>query len=175
MNPGAIPYSLLVQILELAFGPSIYDVPEFGGGGPLRSRVFQRFGPHPEPWVIAGLNPQPLPPKALYALMLADAHVAELMRVDSLVADLGEGAVEQGSSRLQGLMTEIEELCPRPFPWPKRWPVPPGPLPDEDFGSVELAIVGSRFAMAAERLESGSLKDAADSVSRTMFNAAAQG
>jgi hypothetical protein len=173
MNPSAISYSLLSQILELAFGPSIWDVP--GIGGPLRNQVVERYGPLPDPWIIAGLNPQPLPPKARYALTLADAHVHEVMRVDTLAADFGEAAVERGLSRVHGAMAEIEELCPRPFPWPKRGPQPPEPFAEEDFGPVELAIMGSRFVALAERLESGQLREAAQSVSRAMFNAAEQG
>ncbi len=173
MNPYAIPYSLFSQILESIFGPSIWDVE--GIGGPLRNRLVERMGPVPDPWIIAGLNPQPLPPKERYALALADAHVLELLRVDALAADFGEAAVERGIGRVRGKMSEIEELCPRPFPWPRKWPVPPGPFPGEEFGPAELAIMGSRFAMAAERLESGALKDAAHSISKTMFNAAVQG
>src|ERR1700754_3794559 len=59
----------VASILARIYGPSIYDTPRLGGGGPLRYLILDPIaGPRPEPWREVALNPQPLPPRAVYTV-----------------------------------------------------------------------------------------------------------
>ena len=73
----------VASLLAHVFGPSFYDDPRFGNGDPGHSRIDLVFKPTPEPWRLAALNPQPLPPKETHALRLA----AQLVRNSSAIVE----------------------------------------------------------------------------------------
>ena len=154
--------SLLAQI----FGPSIYDLPRFGGGDPSRLDLGDLVsGPHPEPWQTVMLNPQPLPPRESYALALADAHIRELLSLDSIGTLLGRQVAERAQDRSVRSVTELIDICPEwprwPKGWPKRWPPPPPPpWPYEVMTPTTLLVYGSRFLAASEIVEEEQLREA---------------
>ncbi len=85
----------VANMLARVFGPSFYDAlyPHFDRGNLDRHKLFDLVGgPRPEPWHVVMLNPQPLPPKELYALALADAHIHELLALDRAGEMLGGGS-----------------------------------------------------------------------------------
>ena len=164
---GALQLSALdvARILARIFGPEIYDAPPFNGGDPFRRRILaQLYGPLPDPWSAVALNPQPLPPKERFAVLLADAHLADVFRIEQAALDFGDGFAERGIARSRQVLADIEELCPRPFTWPKGWPVPPRPFGDEDMQSTELFLFGMRFLAAADLLEVDQLKEGVTNV-----------
>jgi hypothetical protein len=152
---------MVARLLAQIYGPSIYDIPKFGGG-PLHQTVLDPIsGPGPQPWQRVALNPQPLPPGEQYALTIADSHIAELQSLDRLGTLLGGEVAERTEKRAMQIVSEIDEICPRWPKWPKVWPPPPPPWPwlRDEMSPTELLVFGSRFLAAAELLELGHLQE----------------
>jgi hypothetical protein len=150
--------SLLARIF-----PSIYDAPPLGGWELGRRRLFDMVsGPRPEPWSAVMLNPQPLPPREIYALTLADAHILELFDLDRMGTLFGGEVAERALDRSLRFVAEIEERCPPLWPrWPKRVPPPPPPpWWGEEMTVTELFVFGARVLAASELVEQGQLQGA---------------
>src|SRR5680860_148388 len=95
-----LPARSIALFLANILGPEVYDAPPFNRGNPYRGRAIRNVvGPLPDPWLEVALNPQPLPPRELYAIVLADAHIQEVVRLDQTVANFGEGFAEAGISK----------------------------------------------------------------------------
>ena len=152
----------VAELLAHIFGPSFYDGPRFGGGDPrlLASlELAERRGL--DPWVAVMLNPQPLPPKARFALAVADAHLADFVALDRFGALSGAEVAERTAERGVRLAQELDELCPRWPHWPKGWPPPPPPpWADEVMTAPELFLYGTRFVAAAGVVEQPRLRNA---------------
>ena len=139
---------------------------------PHQLHVNFALGPHPEPWIVAkpgrlgrgvqvALNPQPLPPKALYALALADATVAEVISASRTGAILGGEAGANLQKRALSMVSDFEEICPRWPRWPKHWPPPPPPpWHDEQMDPSHLFFAGSRFLLATDTVENDRVQNA---------------
>jgi len=167
----------VASILARIYGPSIYDTPRFGGGDPYRYRLIDLVaGPRPEPWREVMLNPQPLPPRAAYAMALADANIAEILQLDRAATLLGEGSTQNLLDRALRLVADIDEICPRWPHWPKHWP-PPGPPPwwRETMADTELFVFGSRILAASELAEVGQLRDAMSGLGERVFSLSMRG
>jgi hypothetical protein len=145
----------LVSLLASIFGPSIYDAPPFGRGDLGRRGLLDLIsGPQPDPWRAVALNPQPLPPKALYAVALADKYIEEVLALDRVGALLGGEVMERAQDRALCLIAEIDELCPRWPKWPKVWPPPPPPPWEaEEMSPTELLLYGARLLAASGLME----------------------
>ena len=154
----------VADMLAQVFGPSVYDAiyPHFDLGHLDRHKLFDLVGgPRPEPWHAVMLNPQPLPPKALYALALADAHIYELLALDRAGALLGGEVTERALDRGMRIVAEVEDLCPPLWPRPPKggWPPPPRPpWENEQMANPELFVLGTRFLAAADLIEQESLQ-----------------
>ena len=150
----------VVSLLARIFGPSFYDGPRFGRGGLIHEEL--AAGPQPEPWRAVMLNPQPLPPRERMALALADAHIQEVLNLDRIGtlfgADVAQRAVERGF----GIVSELDDLCPRWPRWPGSWPPPPPPPfgHGEQMTPTELFMFGARFLAASELASQERLKGA---------------
>jgi hypothetical protein len=156
-----LPARSIAMLLASILGPEVYDAPPFNGGNPYRGRALRDVaGPIPDPWLEVALNPQPLPPKWHYAVVLADAHIQEVVRLDQTVANFGEGFAEAGTSKSRLNMSALEEWCPLRPKWPKGWPPPPPPPWEEVMQSDELFMFGMRFLAAADQLELDQLQEA---------------
>lgn len=151
----------VASLLASIFGPAFYDDPRFGRGDLGRRGLADLVsGPHPDPWRLAALNPQPLPPREHYALSLADAHVHELLAFDRIGSLFGGEAAERTQERALRVIAEIDEICPRWPKWPKGWPPPPPPpWGREEMNPTELFLFGIRLLGAAELMEQGRLQE----------------
>ena len=167
----------VVSLLARIFGPSFYDGPRFGGGDPgWRNRLEIVGGPQPEPWRAVMLNPQPLPPRELYALALADGHIQELLNLDRVGALFGGDVTERALGRSLQLVAEIDDLCPRWPHWPKGWPPPPPPPWErEEMTATELFVFGSRFLAASELVEQEKLQEALTALGEKALGLSVQG
>lgn len=151
----------VASLMARIFGPSIYDVPPFNGGNPVLHRIDQFYGPQPEPWQAVMLNPQPLPPRERYSLMLGDAHIIDLLNHDRLIIVVGGDSSGRVLERALKSVQEIDELCPRWPRWPRVWPPPPPPpWSQEEMTATELFLFGTRLVAASELFEQGKLKQA---------------
>jgi hypothetical protein len=153
----------VVAILAHIFGPSFNDDPRFGHGDPVPWNLKDiASGPRPEPWRYAMLNPQPLPPRELYAVRVADAHISELTTLDRIGSLFGGEVSQNTLERSLRFVSELDEICPRWPKWPKRWPPPPPPpwWRDEEMTATELFVFGVRILDAAGRVEQEKLGDA---------------
>ena len=154
----------VANMLAQIFGPSVYDAlyPHFDRGHLSRHNLFDLVGgPILEPGQEVMLNPQPLPPKALYALALADAHIFELLALDRAGALLGGEVTERALDRGLRIVAEVEDLCPPLWPRPPKggWPPPPRPpWENEQMANPELFVLGTRFLAAADLIEQESLQ-----------------
>ena len=150
----------IASLLAHIFGPSFYDDPRFGRGDP-RASAQLAFGPRPEPWQLSALNPQPLPPKALHALHLADSHIEQLLMLDRNAVLLVGEAAERSLQRGIRAIAEIEELCPVWPRWPRLWPPPPPPpWEGEKMQASELLLFGTRVLEASRVAEHPSMQKA---------------
>lgn len=152
----------VASLLARVFGPSVYDAPPLGGGDPgWRNLADLVSGPHPDPWRLVALNPQPLPPRERFAISLADAHIRELLTLDRVGSLLGGEASERAQERALRMVAEIDELCPRWPKWPKGgWPPPPPPPWErEEMNPAELFLFGTRLLAASELMEQGRLQE----------------
>jgi hypothetical protein len=152
----------IATLLAHIFGPSFYDGPRFGGGDLVRRTLFDVVaGPRPEPWALAELNPQPLPPKISHALRLADAHIRELLELDRIGSLEGGEVGERALRRALLIVDEINGRCPFWPRWPRRWPPPPPPpWEHEKMNPAELFLLGTRFLAASEWAEHEALQKA---------------
>jgi hypothetical protein len=166
----------VASILARIYGPSIYDTPRFGGD-PYRYRLIDLVaGPQPDPWREVMLNPQPLPPRAAYAMALADANIAEIMSLDRAATLLGDEASQRLLERSLRLVADIDEICPRWPHWPKTWPPPPPPPWSRDtMSETELFVFGSRILAASEVVELGQLRDALSGLGERVFSLSMRG
>jgi len=131
-------------------------------------------GPQPEPWGMArggvssrldqvALNPQPLPPKDLYALALSDATVARVVSLARVGRMLGGEAGANMQRAAVSAVADFEEICPRWPRWPKHWPPPPPPpWQEEEMAASQLFLAGSRLVLAAEVVEDATVQKALD-------------
>ena len=148
-------------LLARIFGPSIHDVPLFNGGDPVLHPFDQFYGPSPVPWRAGMLNPQPLPPRERYSLMLGDAHIIDLLNHDRLIIVVGGDSSGRLMERALKSVQEIDELCPRWPRWPRVWPPgPPPPGTQEEMTATELFLFGTRLLAGSELFEQGKLKQA---------------
>ena len=166
----------VASLLARIFGPSIYDVPRFGGGDPFRRDLSELVsGPHPEPWREVMLNPQPLPPREAYALALADSHIRELLALDRMGTLLGGEVAERTLDLSLRNVSEIDEICPRWPRWPKGWPPPPSPPWErEEMSPTQLFVLGSRFLAASELVEQARLQEALTGLGEKALNLSMQ-
>lgn len=126
------------------------------------SRMSPVLGPIPDPWLLAGLNPQPLPPLPMRWAFITAVAEAAVSRIE-LIADMGAalGSEHAAPNYLRQL---TDELCPPPrrIPWPKkiRWPAPPPPRPEElTITASDLMIISTVFEAAAHESSHAALAE----------------
>lgn len=139
-------------------------------------------GPLPDPWRTArqgligrldqvALNPQPLPPKDLYALALADAMLARVVSLSQLGRILGGEAGANMQKAAVAAVADFEEICPRWPHWPKHWPPPPPPPWEEgEMAASQLFLAGSRLLLAAETVGDATVQRALDTAGNKLMD-----
>jgi len=134
--------------------------------GRLRPELYDLIFPHgpigrfagsifAQPGDEVSLNPQPLPPREIIAMAIADTHLAQVVQFANGARLLGEEAGAPMQAVALRMIAEIDDLCPPFFPrWPKRFPPPPPwPPVGERMEPSEMFLAGSRFLLAADMVE----------------------
>jgi hypothetical protein len=131
------------------------------------SRLKDRLGPHPDPWKVFGawtagpqpdpwqlvaLNPQPLPPRMLFAVTLAE----EVVNHVSTLQDVADAVGQSRSTAPEYLARFVDdiELCP---PW-RKWPFPPPKRGDRLFDPIDLVTLGVSFEHLAQTVPNDELR-----------------
>jgi hypothetical protein len=147
-----------------------------GPWDPVIRTTLERLGPHPEPWrdrldsraeifrtiarrfpavwdLLGGdrfdsvaLNPQPLPPRAMFAVEFARAAVDRLVLIQETADAIANGADQRGIIIVGGRISQlVDDICGTTFP--RKFPVPPrpGPEPDPRLSGTELILMGTYF------------------------------
>jgi hypothetical protein len=93
---------------------------------------------------MVSLNPQPLPPKALFAIMFAEEVVNHVSRLQDF-ADIAGQSDSPAQDYMARFVDDIE-LCP-PY---RKWPFPPPKRGETLFDSADLVTMGVAFTHLAE-------------------------
>lgn len=167
MDIITLPYKQFTQLVGALAGLAGYSDPDNplppGPWDPVIRKALRGIdlvaGPHPEPWRRAGhvmLNPQPLPPREMWALIAAQAIVADIQRTSESLRmfpeDFQYRAVEMTQARLAEL---VDDWCGTGWPrrWPFPWPWPPEPDPRELVNPLDLIIIGAVFDQLSGTLD----------------------
>ena len=113
------------------------------------TRVQLSIAGNSNPFARVALNPQPLPPRLHFAMVLAQ----ELVERATMMHEVNDGVNQNGEQRgiiiVGGYINKfVDEICPTPpvIKFPKRhWPLPPEPDPHPDWTGLELAVIGTHF------------------------------
>ena len=138
---------------------------------------FYLFGSEPDPWKnsaekypaiwdllgnplsLIGLNPQPLPPKARIAFMVAKELTNRIQSTLEFADMMGNREVVKYWSKW--LQTVTDDICPDPkkLTIPKWWPLPPTPPPYKmnDF-SLELLVIGCYIQHSSNHIQHEEIK-----------------
>ena len=144
----------LVSRLTDAY-PNPDDSNPIGPWGPIIRKTVERFrrvyGPQPEPWVWAALNPQPLPPRFVMAIALAQTMIDQISSLGELAKALPEASQESVASYSSGLIKRFIDDCGNGIIVIH---IPRGPFPPSDdepkpIGPEELIVIGAQLANAA--------------------------
>jgi hypothetical protein len=109
------------------------------------------LGPDPLPWLAVALNPQPLPPKAAFAVALAQEVVDRALLVQEIGEALPQAGQERGIIIVGGLVNRFIDDCGNDRLWRKR-PFPPPPPRghgDDKLSALELLLMGAVFEQGA--------------------------
>jgi len=153
----------VADLLAKIFGPSFYDGPRYGvGPSALDQLAFGASQQVSDRRSAVMLNPQPLPPRAMLAIAIADAHIQEVLSLDRIGALMGDEVEQRALNQALRQIGDVDEICPRWPRWPKMWPPPPPPWWDlgDEMTSLELFLFGTRFIAAAGQTNEGKLQDA---------------
>ena len=139
---------------------------EVVGGGPLGLKAGAYAGLGLNPAVIAGLNPQPLPPVDGPRTSYTAVGYGQL--VTMAVAAIGQG---EGGQRT--FLSDVDDWCGTG--WPRRWPWPPPKgAGRDDIVSLQLGA-GVAAAVVAAGYEDGQMREMFESASTMLLDAAIGG
>jgi hypothetical protein len=145
-----------------------------------------RFGPQPQPWragSVAGrmdsldwvlLNPQPLPPRLVYAAALSeqviDSANSYFDMAEAMPSEVQGQLQEFAVNRLHTFMDDCGNgRIPKwPFPWPPRDEAPSDPL-----GPVEMMVIGVTFFSAGRSLANEQLRSVLQDIGSRLIDMAA--
>lgn len=135
------------------------------------ARLGWQFGPHPdpwseiaghfpEPWTIAALKPQPLPPRIGFMLSLSQDVVDRVMLIHEVASAMGNQAEKQGIIVVGGVISRfVDDWCGSG--WRPKWPFP-GPPPRwwlNELSGLDLIVMGTQFVHSAKGTDDKSLQD----------------
>lgn len=108
------------------------------------------------------LNPQPLPPKAHFAMMLGQEVIERAGMMHQMADAFSDNGDERGTIIVGGFVNRfVDDICPTPpvirFPH-LGWPFPPDPDPHPEWSGLELAIIGTQFQNEASSMRHNDLK-----------------
>lgn len=145
--------------------------------GPPTIRLGSQVASFGAPWrmgasdmlELVALNPQPLPPRELYATAVTTALIDSVMGYAQLSATFGPAAAKDAERLAIEAIADFDDICPRWPRWPHfpkfpKWPPPPPPPYDleDEMGPSELLVVASNLLAASETLGTGAIAEALD-------------
>jgi hypothetical protein len=179
--PGKLSRQNLVSFVnELTYGSKRFipnpDDPNPGPPWPCShiihkaiDRVVNSLSAHSNLLSRVALNPQPLPPKAHFALVLAQEVIERAGLLHQAADAFANNGDQRGIIIVGGFVNRfVDDVCPTPpvirFPH-LGWPFPPEPDPHPEWSGLELAIIGTQFQNEARITGDKDIR-------RTFFNAA---
>jgi len=165
-----IPRKVLASLISQAIGS--YPNPDDSlPPGPLDPYIRKaldrmRWGPGPQPWIVAGprpepwivAGPQPEPWRFVYTTVLAQEIVSSIINLQDLAGILPQANVQEvASQRLQVFIDDYCGTSPRkpPFPGPRSLDGV-----NEGFSPLELVAIGTQFETAASTFADEGLQQA---------------
>ena len=143
---------------------------------PILYELIPRGGGHlhlDDPSVIAGLNPQPLPPREAFLESLVETMVERLELLQEMATALSDGDEQRGIIIVSGYISRyIDEICGNgfrvkyPFPGPR-----PGWFPEE-LNELDLLVMAAHFSQAAKETYSPALQESLMGASAKLLDAA---
>ena len=115
-------------------------------------RLRRVYGPQPEPWVRAALNPQPIPPRFAVAIALAQTVIDHISSLGELAKALPEGSQESVASYSSGVIKRFVDDCGNGMliiQLRKHGPFPPSDDEPKPINPEELIVIGAQLANAA--------------------------
>jgi hypothetical protein len=115
-----------------------------------------RWGPQPEPWIVA--DPRPEPWRLAYTTVLTQEIVSSIINLQDLASILPQANVQElASQRLQVFIDDYCGTSPRkpPFPGPRSIDGV-----NQGFSPLELVAIGTQFETAASTFADEGLRQA---------------
>ena len=153
-----MPAKTLVSLVNHLIGayPNPDDPEPIGPWGPIVRKALEHyrvvFGPQPEPWHWAALNPQPLPPRMVVAVGLARALVDQVSALEEFSKALPGESQQSVASYSSGKIKRFIDDCGNGILVilvPKHGPFPPSDDEPKPIGPEELIVIGAQLANAA--------------------------
>ena len=113
------------------------------------NKAKERIGGRFHSWTSVALNPQPLPPKAAFAIALAEEVIERGAMMQQFTDGFTDTAEQRGIIVVGGYFQRfVDDLCPdrpklKPPRFPRPWP--PDPEPDPRWQGLDLAIIATVF------------------------------
>jgi len=126
-----------------------------------------------DPGELAGLNPQPLPPRLAFAMAVADTVVRRARAVQDVADATANDGEERGSIIVSGYVGRfVDDYCGTGFKvgWP--FPGPPPPWLAEEVGAIDLSGAATQMDSAARRTFGPALRRAFQDASVRLAEAA---
>ncbi len=136
-----------------SFFPGPDDPEPSGPSAPVVRRALERFGPQPEPWRWAALNPQPLPPRSAFAVVLARTLTEQVETLQTVAQALPAESGESIQAHLGTLISRFVDDCGNGVivvHLPKGGPWPPGDDEPKPIGPEELVMLGAQLTLRAQ-------------------------
>jgi hypothetical protein len=158
--------NLVSLVNELTYGRKQFPNPDDPNPGPpwpwshiinkAIERVVTSLSTHSSLLSRVALNPQPLPPKAQFAMVLAEEVIERAAMMYQMADAFNDSGQERGIIIVGGFLNRfVDDICPTPpvirFPH-VGWPFPPDPDPHPEWSGLELAIIGTQFLNEARSL-----------------------
>ena len=134
------------------FFPGPDDAEPSGPSAPIIRRALERVGPQPEPWLWAALNPQPLPPRSAFAMVLARTLTEQVESLQMVAQALPAESGESIRAYVRTLISRFIDDCGNGvivIHLPKHGPWPPGDDEPKPIGPGELVMIGAQLTRAA--------------------------
>lgn len=133
----------------------------FGPGDPDPWRWGRALGQQPDPWVMAGLNPQPLPPRVMFFSILAHEMTGRALSIQETADVINSQGERQGIIIVGGYVSRFtDDICGNGFPLPWQFPPPRPWWYPEEVSGLDLVVAGMQFEKAASQTYSCELKQA---------------
>ncbi len=141
-------------------------------------RMLSGISARVNPFIIAALNPQPLPPRLHFSMALAQEVVERAGMMKEFADAVNDNAEQQGIIIVGGYLNKfVDEICPTPpiIKFPKRvGPWPPDPDPHPEWTGLELAVIGTHFLNEARHTDNRGMQKVLNVTGEKLLEAASE-